>query len=210
MPACYTHGTLTGERTFTALVYMDKKRHLKAIQRFYRRYKRMPSYSEIMRLAGYKSKNAAFKLVKSLIALKLLGKDSQGKIIPGSRFQAIQLLGTIEAGWPSPAEEELLDTMSLDEYLIRNREATFLLNVTGRSMVDAGILPGDQVLVERGVEPKNGDIVIAEIDGQWTMKYLKKKGKQVVLMPANKKYKPIRPKQELDIAAVVKAVIRKY
>lgn len=120
------------------------------------------------------------------------------------------VIGTVEAGFPSPAEEELVDTLSLDELLIRNREASFLLKVTGDSMTGAGILPNDMVVVDRSETPKSGDIVIAEVDGQWTMKYLRKRGDSVMLIPANPKYKPIRPKNELKIAGVVTAVVRKY
>lgn len=87
------------------------------------------------------------------------------------REQALRKLGTIEAGFPSPAEEELLDTITLDEWLIKRREATYMLEVKGLSMMNAGILPGDTALVERGREPKHGDIVIACVDGKWTMKY---------------------------------------
>ena len=180
------------------------------IQAFYRRHRRMPSYSEIMDLAGFRSKNAAFKLAGKLVELGIIAKDATGRLTPKRLDAAIPVLGVVEAGWPSPAEEELLDTMTLDEYLIHNKEATYMLKVKGDSMTDAGILPGDQVLVERGVEPKNGDIVIAEVDGRWTMKYFRKRGSRVVLLPGNKKFKPIIPKEELRIAAVVKAVIRKY
>jgi repressor LexA len=77
-------------------------------------------------------------------------------------------------------------------------------------MIDAGIRPGDMVLVERNRNPKEGDIVIAEVDKEWTMKYLKKENGCLVLVPANKKYKTIIPGEELNIAAVVIAVIRKY
>ena len=116
----------------------------------------------------------------------------------------------MEAGFPSPAEEELADTMSLDDLLIQNPQATFLLRVSGDSMTEAGILPGDMVIVDKGQTPKNGDIVIAEVDGAWTMKYLKKRGAEVTLIPANPKYRPIRPKKELKIAGVVTAAVRKY
>ena len=122
----------------------------------------------------------------------------------------LKVLGVIEAGFPTSASEELIDTMSLDEYLIENREATFLLKVKGDSMKDAGIILGDLVIVERGKQPKNGDIVIAEVDGEYTMKYFKKNGKDISLEPANKKYKTIRPKETLSVVAVVKAVVRKY
>ena len=104
----------------------------------------------------------------------------------------------MEAGFPSPAEEELVDTLSLDELLIQNREASFLLKVTGDSMTGAGIMPGDMVIVDRGRTAKSGDIVIAEVDGQWTMKYLRKRGDNVMLSPANPKYQPIRPEERAD------------
>jgi len=70
-------------------------------------------------------------------------------------------------------------------------------------------MPGDMVLVDRSRTPKSGDIVIAEIDDGWTMKFLRGEGAKAYLMPANKKYKPIYPKNELVIAAVVISVIRK-
>jgi repressor LexA len=122
----------------------------------------------------------------------------------------LRIAGNVKAGWPTPAEEELSDTMSLDEYLIRNKEATYMLKVSGDSMIDAGIMPGDMVLVERGVPEKDGHIVVAEIDGKWTMKYLRKRNGKVYLEAANKKYPLFYPKEDLKIAAVVRAVIRKY
>ena len=187
---------------------MDK--HFKEIRDFYMKSKRMPSYQEIMKLTGFRSKNAVFKLINKLIQAELIEKDSQGRIIPKKMYGKTKVLGVVEAGFPSPAEEELLDTMSLDEYLISNKEATFILQVSGNSMIDAGIMPKDLVLVERTNEAKPGDIVIAEVDGKWAMKYLRQKGDQMYLESANKKYPPIYPKEELKISAVVKAVIRKY
>jgi repressor LexA len=77
-------------------------------------------------------------------------------------------------------------------------------------MIGEGIREGDLVIVEKGREPRNGDIVIAEVDGEWTIKYFRKQGKQVVLEAANPQYPLIRPQQELKIGGVVSAVIRKY
>jgi repressor LexA len=116
----------------------------------------------------------------------------------------------VAAGFPSPAEEELVDTITLDELLIRNREATYLLKVNGDSMNEAGILPGDLLIVERGAAPRDGDIVIAQVDSQWTMKYFRRRGAKVFLEAANKHYQPIYPIEELQIAAVVRGVVRKY
>jgi len=183
---------------------------IRDISSFYYQKGRMPSFSEIGDIVGMSSKNAVYKLVNKLEQLKVLERDKKGRLIPRSIAAPVKMLGTVEAGFPSPAEEELVDTLSLDELLIHNPEATFLLKVSGDSMSEAGILPGDMVLVDKGETPKSGDIVIAEVDGEWTMKYLKKRGESVVLIPANPKYQPIRPKKELKIAGVVTAVLRKY
>ena len=183
---------------------------IRDIARFHKKTGRMPSFSEIGEMTGLRSKNAVSKLVGKLEALNILERDRKGRLIPRSLVNSVRVLGTVEAGFPSPAEEELVDTLSLDELLIRNREATFLLKVSGDSMTGAGIMPGDMVLVDKGRTAKSGDIVIAEVDGQWTMKYLRKRGGSVTLLPANPKYKPITPATELKIAGVVTAVVRKY
>lgn len=183
---------------------------IRDISFFYHKKRRMPSFSEIGELTGLKSKNAVSKLVDKLDSMKIIGKDEKGRLIPRSIAAPVRILGAVEAGFPSPAEEELADTLSLDDLLIENPNATFLLRVSGDSMSEAGILPGDMVIVDRGQIPKSGDIVIAEVDGQWTMKYLRKRGESITLIPANTNYKPIRPKNELKIAGVVTAVIRKY
>jgi repressor LexA len=189
----------------------DKLRsRIQAISGFYYQKGRMPSFSEIAKLAGFRSKNAVYKLINKLEKQKLVQRDAKGRLIAGSIASPVKMLGTVEAGFPSPAEEELADNLSLDDLLIHNREATFLLKVSGDSMSNAGILPGDMVLVDKGEVPKSGDIVIAEVDGEWTMKYLRKRGESVMLLPANPKYQPIKPKRELKIAGVVTAVVRKY
>ncbi len=179
------------------------------LREFYRAQKRPPSFQEIAELFSYKSKNAAFELVEKLIEKGFLKKDSKGKILFDSLL-GVKLLGSVQAGWPSPAEEELVDTMSLDEYLIKHPEQTFLVKVSGDSMIDAGIHEGDLVLVERGRQAKHRDIVIAQVDNEWTMKYYERVGSAVRLVAANKKYPPIAPKQELNIGGVVVAVIRRY
>jgi repressor LexA len=104
----------------------------------------------------------------------------------------------------------MLDTMSIDDYLIKNKEASYMLRVKGDSMIEAGIREGDMVIVERREEARDGDIVIAEVDGGWTMKYFRSRAHKVWLEPANKNFKPIYPEGEMKIAAVVRGVVRKY
>ena len=186
------------------------KSRIRDISAFYHQNSRMPSFSEIGRMFKLSSKSSVHKVVGKLVAAGVVSKDMKGRLIPGSIKSPVKVMGTVEAGFPSPAEEELVDTISLDDLLIQNREATFLLKVSGDSMSEAGILPGDMVIVDKVPPPKSGDIVIAEVDGAWTMKYLIKRGESVTLLPANPKYQPIRPKDELKIAGVVTAVVRTY
>src|SRR5215471_7119037 len=189
---------------------MDERAVFPSVIEFYRNRHRMPSLQELAVLYGFRSKNAAAKVVAKLLDAGLVAKDPAGHLLPTRHFAPLRVLGAIEAGFPSPAEEELGDTLDLDEFLIRNKEATYMLKVTGDSMIEAGLLPGDLVLVERRADAKDGDIVIAQIDQGWTMKYFRKRGRKIWLEPANKKYKPIYPEHELHIAAIVIAAVRKY
>ena len=170
----------------------------------------MPRDSEIMALTGLRSTHAVCTHVERLVDPASGASEAMHRLLPGPRGAHLPVLGTVSAGFPSPADEELTDTMSLDEYLISNKAATYILKVNGHSMIDAGILPGDMLLVERGAHPRDGDIVIAQVDRAWTMKYFRRRGASVFLEAANKDYQPIHPQEELQIAAVVRAVIRKY
>ena len=181
------------------------------VRRFLRRERRLPSYAEMLDLFGVRSRNMVFKIALALVRHGYLRKDAAGRLAPTDRLSGtVQVLGSVAAGFPSPAEEALLDTLKLDEFLIARPDATYMLRVEGDSMVDAGIQPGDLVLVERGRRARNGDIVIAQVDGEWTMKYFQRDAEGVRLEAANPRYRPIRPKRSLELAGVVTCVIRKY
>lgn len=94
---------------------------------------------------------------------------------------------TVSAGFPSPAADHIESRLTTDEYLIKNATATFFVRVKGDSMIDAGINHGDILVVDRSLDPRIGNIVLAEIDGEFTVKYL---GRQQ-LIPANPKYPTI-------------------
>ena len=177
---------------------------------FYQKNRRMPGYKEIMALVGFKSKNAVYKLINKLVDDEVVDKDSNGRLTPVKVFGDIPLLGLVEAGIPTSVDPDTSESLNIDEYLVGNKESTYLLEVRGDSMIDEGIKEGDLVVVERRGNPKDGDIVIAEVDGGWTMKYFKKKGNLIYLKPANKNYSPIYPQYDLKVAAIVKGVIRKY
>lgn len=184
---------------------------IEQLRSFYVIEKRNPTFSELATLFNYRSKNAVYGPLQKLIQLGYVEQNKSGRITLTSKITgSSRILGTVQAGFPSPAEEELIDTINLDQYLVRNPEATYLLTVSGDSMIDAGIQPGDIILVEKGGAPKKNDIVIAQVDGEWTMKYFGKDRQGVYLDPANSNYKRIRPDQSLTIGGIVKAVVRKY
>ena len=116
---------------------------------------------------------------------------------------------TIRAGFPSPADDYVADTLDLNEHLMPRKEATFLVTVSGDSMIGVGIHNGDILVVDRSLTPANGKVVIAVLDGQFTVKTLEKKGGKIRLMPANPEFEPIEMKdeQELQIWGVVTNVI---
>ena len=115
----------------------------------------------------------------------------------------------IPAGFPSPAADYIESTISLDELLIKDPQATFFLRVQGDSMRDAGILDGSVVVIEAGLTPKPGDIVVAELDGGFTLKRLKRVRGQYELHPENPEYNVIKvPKGgSLRIFGVVTATV---
>ena len=193
---------------------MKEKRTVKTVQKiiaaFFRENRRMPSFAEMVGILDVKSKSVVHFWVKKLVEAGIIEKDNKGHLMFSKRSFAIPLVGSVQAGFPSPEEEALCDILSMDEYLIARPDSSFLLQVHGDSMTGEGIMEGDLVIVEKGREPKSGDVVIAEVDGEWTMKYFRKQGKQITLEAANPKYPVIRPKQELKIGGIVTAVVRKY
>ena len=165
----------------------------KALVGYYKKHKHLPTYDELVDVFGVKSKGSIYKYVERFVEDDLIGKSEGGKLIPTTKLYGLRVLGSVQAGFPSPAEEELVDTMSLDEYLIDNPTASYLLKVSGDSMIDAGIVEGDMVIVDKGKIPRSGDIVVAQVDNDWTMKYMIKRGSSTLLRAANKKYPYIRP-----------------
>lgn len=176
---------------------------------FYRTHKRMPNISEVMEVLGLKSRSAAFYAVQKLVEAGIVEKDSAGKLIPTSALHALPMVGHIRAGFAAPSEEEIADTITVGDYLIRHKDSSYLLQVVGDSMIDAGIQEGDMVIFERGTDYKPGDIVVALTEDGYTLKYLRKKGTQFYLEAANSKYPLIHPR-EGEIIGVVTSTFRKY
>jgi len=177
---------------------------------FYKSYNRMPSYEEFRKLMHYKTKGSAFYLAHLLIKEGILEKDKNGKLLPKKISITLPAYGLIKAGFPQEAANEVVEQMSLDTYLIHNPETSFVLTVSGDSMIDAGLHDGDRVIVDMDVEAQNFDIVAALVDNEWTLKYFEKKNGKIRLLPANPKYQPIEPKLSLTIGGVVVSSVRKY
>ena len=117
----------------------------------------------------------------------------------------------IAAGFPSPADDFIEGRLSLNEHLIRNPSASFFVEVEGDSMSGAGIHPGDLLVVDRSLQATDQKIIIAFLDGEMTVKRLRKNGNNVSLVPENKFYKPIKITQEMrfEVWGVVTYVIHK-
>jgi repressor LexA len=177
---------------------------------FYIDSKRMPTYEEMKDLFNVASKNTVAYRVNKLVESGFLVKD--GNKLTLSNTGSVMRLGTVQAGFPTAADEDIeTEVLSLDEFLIEKKKSTYMLEVVGESMKDAGILQGDLVLVERGRMPRRGDIVLALVDNEYTLKYLETERGKPVLVPANKSFRKIYPDPDtLKIEAVLKAVVRKY
>ena len=188
---------------------LDISAKVAALRRFHQKEGRSPTYTEMLPLLGYNSRSAVAYLLKRLAQAGFVTRE-RGRLLLTAKITGLRMLGSVVAGFPSPAEEELVDVQSLDEFMIRNKSATYLLKVEGDSMIDEGIKPGDIALVDTRKTPRSGDIVVAEVDEQWTLKFFIKEGKSVRLEAANRKYKTIFPKESLRIFGVVTGTLRKY
>jgi SOS regulatory protein LexA len=184
--------------------------HLGRLQDYYARHRVLPSYSQIGRLTGLSSKASVAELVLRLKAESYLQSTPQRRLKPGRRFFERPVAEGLRAGHPSPAADTSLDTLSIDEYLVHSPSKTVLIKVQGDSMIDAGIHPGDVVVVEKQRTAKVGDIVVAIVEGEFTLKTLAHERGRAVLQPANKAFRVIRPKGDLEIFGVVVGQFRRY
>jgi repressor LexA len=169
----------------------------------------MPSITELMTLFGLSSRSSAFYVSERFVEEGYVTKDASGKLVPAPGLFSVSLLGHVRAGFASPAEEEVADTVSIGEYLLGDPSASYLLQVEGDSMQDAGIQNGDMVIFERTHTYKTGDIVVALTEDGYTLKYLRQKGKTFYLEAANDQYPDIYPK-EGEIIGKVSSTFRKY
>jgi DNA polymerase V len=141
-----------------------------------------------------------------------LSQEPQGLAGDLSQYEFKHLSHRMSAGFPSPAGDYVEDGLDLNNYLVQNKPATFMFTVRGESMIVAGIHDGDKVVVDRALKAKHNDIVIAVVDGEYTIKRLYKYRGRIELRPENPSYSPITltEGQELQIWGVVVGVVRRY
>ena len=121
-------------------------------------------------------------------------------------------ISSISAGFPSPAEDFSELSISLDKHLIQNPSATFMAYANGNSMVDAGIHHGDILIIDRSLNARNGDIIIAVLHGEFTVKQLSIINNTFFLLPKNPKYSPVKISDDMDfeVWGIVTYSIRKH
>ncbi len=190
---------------------------LSFIREFQQKRGYSPSLADLAVAFGVKSKNAIAKVVNALSKNGYLSKDPKGRIKIFEQIAdgvaaslSLPLFGPIAAGFAAPVEEQAEEKVTLEEYLVRDRNSTFLLRVRGDSMIEAGIHEGDLVIVERGREPKVHDIVVGVLDGEYTLKELIRENGKYFLRAKNPAYPDMYAMNELQVAGVVRGVVRKY
>jgi DNA polymerase V len=149
--------------------------------------------------AGRPAGTGKFGTPTKAIRIPLSEVDNVMRCIENKFYQLPFYQDLISAGFPSPAQNDLEDTIDLNEMLIKHPSATFFLRVSGSSMIKAGINNNDILIVDRSLEPSHGKIVIASINGELTVKRLYKVGSKVKLVAENDAYAPIDITEEMDM-----------
>ena len=187
------------------------REYLRKLQDYYAEHKTLSSFSSVAMLLGFKSKNAVAALVARLRLLGYLERTPDHRLKPGRRFFERELVGsTVQAGSPTPALEENTEALTIDDFLVEKPSETVLVKVKGDSMRNAGIVAGDIVVVEKRSAADVGDIVVALIDNDFTLKTLGRENNQYILIPANTAYPVLRPAEGFEIFGVVVGQFRKY
>ena len=188
---------------------MNDQGHIGALQRYWKKNRAFPAMAKLCDVVGLSSSASVFALVGRLTDTGHLQR-LDGRIAPGPKFFARPLIGNVRAGIPQAASQEEPEVLTVDDYLIDEPDRTTLHRVRGDSMRDAGILEGDLVAVEHNTPTQAGDIVLAVVDGELTVKTLAVDGKKrFFLKPANPAFEAIHPTTSLEIMGVVVGVVRR-
>lgn len=184
--------------------------HLERLRTYWKRHHAFPSMAKLCEVVGMSSTASVFDLVSRLKDAGYVERV-EGRIAPTKRFFARPLVGSVRAGLPQPAPDDDFEVLTIDDYLVPDPNRTFLAKVKGDSMKDASLLDGDLVVVQKNCPTKVGDIVVAVVDGQITVKYLRQQPDgRFYLQAANPAFADILPTGELEILGVVVGQFRSY
>ena len=170
----------------------------------------LPSFEIIANDFGFKHKNSVWQYFNKLKEESLIYEKNNRFYINKDFFGAVLFSSVVKAGFASVADDYVEKRVSLDEAFDINNPSTFLFTVSGDSMIDLGIYEGDKVIIQKTNTAKNGDIVVAFIDGGYTLKTYRYKDGKVWLEPANSKYPNLYPKEQLVIFGVAQGIVRKF
>lgn len=184
---------------------------LAAIQDHYAKQRAMPSFADVARAVGISVSTVSFH-VEALKANGLLGATSTGRLVPGKAFFQRPMAGSVRAGLPAAyVDEPAAEGLLIDEYLVDTPSRTFLLTVKGESMLEAGLFPGDVLVVKRGALAVPGDIVVVNANGEGTVKELAQdEAGELYLRARNPAYPDIAPAEGFEVMGVVTGQFRRY
>lgn len=185
--------------------------YLTRLQDYYADWKSIPSYASLCEVFGIASKSWVKAILDRLGKAGFLDRTPDGVWIPTRQFFARPLAeSSVPAGMPVTVSATQGEHFVIDEMLIDTPSKTTLIPVRGDSMIDAGIHDGDVAVVEKRLSANVGDIVVAIVDNEFTLKTLGRERGQFILCPANPAYPVIRPQGTLEIFGVLVGLIRKY
>jgi repressor LexA len=185
--------------------------YLAKLQDYYADWKNIPSYAKLCDVFGIASKSWVKAILTRLSAAGFIERTPDGAWIPSRQFFARPLAeSSVQAGMPVSVSATQGEYFVIDDMLIDRPSETTLIPVKGDSMIEAGIHDGDIAVVEKRNLASVGDIVVAIVDNEFTLKTLDKEHGKYILRPANQAYPVIRPQGILEIFGVLVGLIRKY
>jgi repressor LexA len=183
--------------------------YVTVLQDYYAQHQVVPSITELSTLWRIAGRSWTHRLVVRLKESGYLEESPGRRLKPGPRFYERTLVDRVAAGTPQAANDAPTESLSIDRFLIETPSETELFQVRGDSMIDAQIADGDYVVIERRSFANPGDIVLAQVDGEYTLKTLAKDAGGFYLEPANAAHRPIRPREGMAIHGVMTGLFRR-
>ncbi|BBT80287.1 LexA repressor 1 [Aeromonas veronii] len=185
--------------------------YLSLLQDYYAENGVLPSFAGIASLVGLKTTSAVSVMVGRLKEAGFLASMPDRRLAPGPRFhERLVAIESVRAGVPETMIDVGSDPVLIDRLLVAEPSRTVIVTIRGDSMIDAGLLDGDKIIVKRGAPSNVGDIVVAIVDGEFTVKYLAKDAQGFYLKPGNAAFDEIRAQEELKLFGRVTGCFRIY